>query len=252
MRALRAPIFYSSFWLWKDVGGSECLLSPSKMTFSDYRAEAEWPLSLQRCGLFAEPFLSLTNTQLRPGARGSHVTRKTEISCLFAPACFQQAGANGKSKLCFRLSFTAVRAHLRQEKVRGTKLGRENRPHPSRYQIIEGKIMMCTCYCRDDCLLAPWQPDSTHGGGGGRLLGGIPADTMWRLWGRTCGIFRLVAYMKHERIKGGRPGGAARYGGNAASSDGLRNRPRRLTAVFRLFTASATRRLTQLLGNADI
>lgn len=31
----------------KDVGGSKCLLFPPKMTFSDYRAEAEWLLSIK-------------------------------------------------------------------------------------------------------------------------------------------------------------------------------------------------------------
>lgn len=85
----------------KDVGGSKCLLSPPKMTFSDYRAEAEWLLSIQQHGLFNKPFLSRTNTHLRPGAYGSHLTIQTEISCLFTPACFQQAGINEKLKPCF-------------------------------------------------------------------------------------------------------------------------------------------------------
>lgn len=31
----------------KDVGGSKCLLSPPKLTFSDYRAEAEELLSIK-------------------------------------------------------------------------------------------------------------------------------------------------------------------------------------------------------------
>lgn len=92
----------------KDVGGSKCLLSPPKMTFSDYRAEAEWLLSIQQRGLFNKPFLSRTNTHLRPGAYGSHLTIQTEISCLFTPACFQQAGLNEKLKPCFGLSFTVT------------------------------------------------------------------------------------------------------------------------------------------------
>lgn len=92
----------------KDVGGSECWLSPPKMTFSDYRAEAEWLLSIQQRSLFNKLFLSHINTRLRPGAYGSHLTIKTEISCLFTPACFQQAGINEKWKLCFWLSFTVA------------------------------------------------------------------------------------------------------------------------------------------------
>lgn len=89
----------------KDVGGSKCLLSPPKMTFSDYRAEAEWLLSIQQHGLFNKPFLSRTNTHLRTS---THLTITTEISCLFTPACFHHAGRNKKFKLCFWLSSTAA------------------------------------------------------------------------------------------------------------------------------------------------
>lgn len=63
----------------KDVGGSKCLLSPPKTTFSDDRAEAEWLLSMEQRSLFNKPSLLPTKTHLRPGDYGSHLTIKTEM-----------------------------------------------------------------------------------------------------------------------------------------------------------------------------
>lgn len=83
--------------------------------------------------------------------------------------------------------------------------------------------MMCTFqwvyYCHDDCHLAPRfnqtrQHTQQHQREGPEC---IPADTIHNVCGDTYGVFNLVAYMKHQHIKGKRTDGAAQYGGKTAS-----------------------------------